>query len=392
MKRTTLLSAVTPLAVAVAAVLAVGDLTPPPGAVAETGKRLAELEPRIAVNPTNTPGDATCRYRITQPGSYYLTANQTGQSGANLIEVTSSGVSLDLNGFTLQGVAGSGFGIYVTANCEGVELRNGTVRGFGSTGITFDLTGTRSALLENIRAIGNSGGGMRVPDNSLARSCIASQNTGSGIQIGSNSSVFESFATANTTYGFFGAAGLNLVGCTASSNTLAGYSLSGNCVLRNCIAFSNGDGIASGPDSRVENCVVYRNTLDGIRVNGSSEIVGCSAYENTGDGIQTAGRCTLLENDCDANGYLAGDGAGIHCTGVDNRIEGNKCGGNDRGIDVDSSGSFLTRNICTGNTTNWDIAAGNVGLIVNATISAAVVGNSGGTAPGSTDPNANFTY
>ena len=273
MKRTTLLSAVTPLAVAVAAVLAVGDLTPPPGAVAETGKRLAELEPRIAVNPTNTPGDATCRYRITQPGSYYLTANQTGQSGANLIEVTSSGVSLDLNGFTLQGVAGSGFGIYVTANCEGVELRNGTVRGFGSTGITFDLTGTRSALLENIRAIGNSGGGMRVPDNSLARSCIASQNTGSGIQIGSNSSVFESFATANTTYGFFGAAGLNLVGCTASSNTLAGYSLSGNCVLRNCIAFSNGDGIASGPDSRVENCVVYRNTLDGIRVNGSSEIV-----------------------------------------------------------------------------------------------------------------------
>jgi hypothetical protein len=36
--------------------------------------------------------------------------------------------------------------------------------------------------------------------------------------------------------------------------------------------------------------------------------------------------------------------------------------------------------------------AGNVILVVNATTAAAVTGNSGGTAPGSTDPNANFTY
>jgi hypothetical protein len=41
---------------------------------------------------------------------------------------------------------------------------------------------------------------------------------------------------------------------------------------------------------------------------------------------------------------------------------------------------------------NWDIAEGNVCLIVNAATAGAISGDSGGVAPGSTDPNANFTY
>lgn len=66
--------------------------------------------------------------------------------------------------------------------------------------------------------------------------------------------------------------------------------------------------------------------------------------------------------------------------------------GNDRGIDVAGGGNFITRNTASGNTLNWKVGAGNVCLVVQATTGAAINGDSGGTAPGSTDPNANFTY
>ena len=111
-----------------------------------------------------------------------------------------------------------------------------------------------------------------------------------------------------------------------------------------------------------------------------------------GDGINVFSSCLVLNNACSLNGNGAGDGAGIHATSADNRIEGNNCIGADRGIDVDVAGNIIVKNTCSGNANNWDVVAGNVILVVNATTAAAVSGNSGGTAPGSTDPNANFSY
>ena len=58
-----------------------GDLNPPAGPVTPTMKPLDEVEPRTAVNATNTPGDTDSSFRISQSGSYYLTANLTGESG-----------------------------------------------------------------------------------------------------------------------------------------------------------------------------------------------------------------------------------------------------------------------------------------------------------------------
>jgi len=78
--------------------------------------------------------------------------------------------------------------------------------------------------------------------------------------------------------------------------------------------------------------------------------------------------------------------------GSDNRIEDNNCLSADRGIEVSATGNILLRNTCSGNTTNWEVIAGNRLLVVNAASAAAVSGNSGGASLGSTDPNANFTY
>jgi hypothetical protein len=46
-----------------------GPLDPPAGPIAPTAKPLAELEPRVAISEATTPGDGSCQFRITQPGS-----------------------------------------------------------------------------------------------------------------------------------------------------------------------------------------------------------------------------------------------------------------------------------------------------------------------------------
>ena len=109
------------LALGGALVALAGPLSPPGGPVASTGKTLTEVEPRIAVNATNTPGTATSLFKITQPGSYYLTGNITGVSGKNGIEIAASGVSLDLTGFDLSGVPGSLDGVNWSAGSTNVS-------------------------------------------------------------------------------------------------------------------------------------------------------------------------------------------------------------------------------------------------------------------------------
>ena len=55
---------------AIAALALAGPLNPPAGPVTSTYKTLTEVEPRIAINLTNTPGDANSVFKITQRGSY----------------------------------------------------------------------------------------------------------------------------------------------------------------------------------------------------------------------------------------------------------------------------------------------------------------------------------
>ncbi len=66
---------------------------------------------------------------------------------------------------------------------------------------------------------------------------------------------------------------------------------------------------------------------------------------------------------------------------------------NARGIQVLVPGNIIVRNTCSGNTTaNWTIAMNNNCLVVEGVNAGAINGNFGGADPGSTDPNANFTY
>lgn len=107
-----------------------GPLSPPNGPVEGTMKTLSEVEPRIAVNAVNTPGDADSVFRITQPGSYYLTGNVSGSASG--VEIAAVDVTLDLAGYTVStGSASTAHGA-VSVDGGNVMVRNGTLRSAGA--------------------------------------------------------------------------------------------------------------------------------------------------------------------------------------------------------------------------------------------------------------------
>jgi len=357
---------------AVAAVLwaAAGDLSPPSGPIAPTQ--------RTPIGANTTPGDndgTPSVYKISAAGSYYLTGNVAGESDKIGIEIAASGVTLDLNGFDLVGVAGSLDGVRTTVtDLTNIAVVNGSVRNWGGMGVNlaFAPFPSHNGRVADVVASGNGNTGIFAGSNSVVTRCNARQNTGFGIATGAGSTITQ---------------------CAASGNSVNGFQGSGSCTIADSAAYQNvGLGIATGGGSTITRCSATDNGSHGIFTHIGTVVTDCFAGYNGGDGINAWRDTTVRGNSCVLNGD-SGAGAGIHVTAADNRIEGNNCTNNDWGISVDGPGNFIARNTCSGNTTtNWSVAAGNVCLVVTATAGAAIVGDSGGSAPGSTDPNANFTY
>ncbi len=321
-----------------------GPLSPPAGPVSST----TGPEPRTAINDTNTPGDADSVFKISQPGSYYLTANVQGAISKHGIKITTSNVTIDLNGFTLLGVLNSLAGIFALNSFVSITIRNGTIRDWGASGIS--LLNCTQCRLEHLSV----------------NNCV-----GNGFNLGSR---------------------LHIHACVATSNSAAGISANFEAVIDSCATFLNStDGISIGAIATVTNCVSRGNGASGIRsiTNGYSSITDNTVTENTADGIRTLRGCTIARNTCAFNT------TNIRVTSGDNRIEDNLCVNGTTGIAADFSGNIIIKNTCSGNTTNWALAANNVfGPIVDrsAPASAAVTGNSAPSSLATTDPNANFTF
>ncbi len=355
---------------------AMGPLNPPAGPVASTYKTLTEVEPRIAINATNTPGDANSLFKITQPGSYYLTGNITGVANKHGVEIASSGVTLDLMGFDLLGVAGSLDGISTSEfGMNSIAIRNGSVRGWGDEGIDIQSYAPLSTSVADIRANNNAGHGIAVNSGTTVTRCSADSNVQNGINAGFGAVITQCAVSRNGFNGISAGTAATVTSCTAINNTINGISSSQGCTIIGCAS--------------------YENEGSGILTSNGTTIVNCTARSNTLDGIAVVNYCVVLANTCSSNGARTGDGANIWASSTDNRIEGNTCAFADRGIEVSGSGNIILRNTCADNTINWVIAANNVcGPILDRTApaSAAISGNSAPDSTGSTHPNANFTY
>lgn len=369
--------------VSVAAILSqAGPLNPPAGAVAPSYKTLTEVEPRTVVSSATTPGDSDSVFRISQPGSYYLAGNVTGASGKSGIEIGSHDVTLDLNGFEVVGVAGSVTGVRAvggTTSLGNVTVSNGTIRFWGTSGIDINAAPRSRVLKVNVSS--NSAYGIVLGDSSTAANCTVSGSVLSGI-IAGNFAMIESCRSTDNGTGATLGIGIGVQqhsvvrGCVATNNGTGaggGYGISCDTttLISGCEASGNGSGAAGGAGistsdtCTIESCLASNNGVAtatlryGILVHSGCTVRNCVVNLNAGDGIRFLGQCLIDGNMCISNGLSGGDGANIHATGNRSRIENNLCDGADRGIDIDVSGNTIVRNVCSNNTTNYDIVAGN---------------------------------
>jgi len=356
-----------------------GPLSPPAGPVTSTYKTLTEVEPRTAISLANTPGDANSTFRITQRGSYYLTGNVVGAAGRHGIEIDAPNVTLDLNGFSLTGVAGSLAGVFAgnSATALNITVKNGTISGWSARGV--ELAMGEGCTVERVTASNNSGDGIAPGFYARVHACIARLN-GGGFVLGGRSVVTDSIAQMNTGPGFQALNGATISGSTAVDNTGIGFEVDIVGSLTLCTADSNGIGFEVN-GILIDRCVARSNASFGIGAFAGSVVRGSLAFFNVTDGILVGSDCTIIDNTADSNGN-GGVGAGIHVTGNDNRIERNTCTDADVGIDGDIAGNFYASNTCSGNGADYTIVAGQ-------TIGPAVPA---GLIPAGTTYYANFQY
>ena len=368
MRRTTI--AAIPV-LALAAALIAGPLDPPAGPVAPTYKTLTEVEPRIAINAANTPGDADSIFKITQPGSYYLTGSITGVSGKRGIEIAAGGVTVDLNGFDLVGPGIAGVGATVS-NLNNIAVRNGSIRGWG-VGVDLYNSSATNCQVSNVQASINQFHGIGVGNSSTVVNCTATNNAGFGIKT-LNVGVVTACVSSNNGGGIVTGTSATISGCTTDGNVTTG--------------------IETGDGSSVAGCISSNNATEGVRLTTGSTISQCTISRNQSDGIRVSTGCVVTGNSCSYNGDGLGTGAGIYVTGSDNRIEGNTCTFADQGIHVIGVSNILLRNTCATNTVNWTIVANNslAPIVAAGTNAALISGNSATGTLGTIDSNANITY
>ncbi len=375
-------------AATVSSAWAQGSLTPP-GAPAPTMRTLEQVQPRTPI--TNVP------YTITQPGSYYLTANLTSDTRG--VRIGASGVTLDLMGFTLTGNSSEWDGVYVDGTTDNlirdVVVRNGILRGFRAGVLAFS---TQNCRFEQLVLTGNHGFGFYANgkpfDGNIIAGCTISDNGRGGIYFlnppGSRCNgniITDCTVSSNRFYG------VHFLHGQCNGNTITDCAIGGS---RHGVVLEGDDGPCDG--NTIANCVIGGCRSDGVvflggtngQCNGNT-IADCTISGNDGRGIYLQGvggpvngntitRCAISSNgnyavaldgvsgqcdgntivDCTLRGNVSGGGYLASAHG--NRMEGNhisgQTGSTTYGIHCSSTaGNLILCNTCVGQATNFLMSA-----------------------------------
>lgn len=337
-----------------------GSLTPP-GPPAPTMKTLDQIEARVPIDAAHLANDATAHFIISQPGSYYLTSNFEVFKPQG-IRVVAPGVTIDLNGFQIQGGgATSGEGISISAIADRCTVKNGSIAAFGFginapedpddgtvaqggsfLGLAFSRCGTTGlragdgAHIENCRAEGNAGLGIFAGLGSTMKNCTAVRNGGAGIFAGDGATIIGATAAANGERGIRAGVGSVLSNCSAYANrTDGGISTGANSTIVNCTSHGNiGYGFALGQGNNLSASTARENATGAI-ADADSRVTDCTMTANRGHGILALERVSVSRCTANSNGFGAG-GSGISsgirasvkdCTALRNRADGISVGG-----------------------------------------------------------------
>lgn len=299
-----------------------GDLAPPPGPIVSTDRSI--------LSQATTPGPFT----ILASGSYKLTSDLTG--GPTVLTVVADDVTIDLNGFSVDG--GGAPGPVIQVSGRNVKIRNGTVRNTGSEGINSGAEGTvveevsvhdcgRGIVLSfggrvsecNLRdiqndgimvvisatvtdctvvraGVGGFGWGITARDGSTVTGC-AVRDSPDGIEVLAASTADRCAVTSNFSVGISADIGSTVRGCTARFNN-TGFLVSGSSVM-DCTAHTSfGVSYDCTFDASVDRCTSVESIGSGYRIGDRCAITNCRSLRDVqggvGAGFETIGQNSVL--------------------------------------------------------------------------------------------------
>lgn len=243
-------------------------------------------------------------YRINASGSYRLTGNLTVSStSADAIDVSVNHVTIDLNGFAINGPGGSsGSGNGINGQTvDALTVENGAITGFPAG---FGVETGNNGIVRNVQSNTNGDGilvqGGGQPGASVISGDTANNNAGTGISCGGSGCLISgNTAVSNGSNGIqCSGSGCPISGNTAISNGNNGIQCGGSgCAISNNIAISNFfDGISCGSGCVISNSTTISNTSFGIGCSGSGCLVTGNTILNSPAATQAADATTGYSN------------------------------------------------------------------------------------------------
>jgi hypothetical protein len=264
-----------------------GSLTPP-GPPTNTMKTLDQLDAKLE---TRAP-ISSAPFTITNSGSYYLTAKLTVPSG-NAINIAASGVTVDLNGFTITSTSPSpsGYAIQLGGGNRNITILNGFIES-GVTNNGLDVY-SGSGFVAGVYPSGNVNYNVRVTGVSV-RGCFY------GIILANGDSTIVESCTVHT---------VSMDGITADT-------------IRNCVVFDCGGIAISG--EQVSSCrgasTKAGNGIEAVTVHNSTGTSGSGrgvsanhlAINSLGVSFSGTGLFAFTAMNCHGTSYgLGAIGTGI---------------------------------------------------------------------------------
>jgi parallel beta-helix repeat protein len=244
-----------------------GSLTPPPGAPAPTMLTLSQIEPRTPVDATHTGSGGSSEFLITQPGSYYLTTNVVGVSSLHGINISANNVTLDLNGFSLQGSSSALDAIYIHAGYTNVTVRDGNISDWSNASPFYGYgieCYANNVILERLNVSANRYG-IFLTNSGVVLDCNCHNNAATGIYVVAGK-VSGCEALNNAATGIYVVMG-TVSDCDALNNTSYGIEVGNNCTVKNCTSDNNYDGVfVNGSYSQITGNTCSSNSDSGIEI------------------------------------------------------------------------------------------------------------------------------